>query len=80
MIKIIGYRDVGFTVENGDFVEGRNYYIGKDIDPKRGAGVSCEKIFVSDAKLKTFTFMPCIGDEVEIVYNKYGKCIDFRPC
>lgn len=80
MVKIIGYRDVGFAAESGEFVEGRTFYVGKDIDPKRGAGLSCEKIFVSDAKLKNFSFMPCIGDEVEIVYNKYGKVVDFRTC
>lgn len=80
MVKVIGYRDVGFTAQSGEFVEGRTYFLGKDIDTQHGMGVSAEKIFVTDSKLKKFSYMPEIGEAVEVVYNKYGKVIDFRSC
>ena len=43
MVKVIGYRDVGFTAQSGEFVEGRTYYLCKDIDAMHGIGVSAEK-------------------------------------
>lgn len=80
MVRVIGYRDCGFTATSGEFIEGRTFYLAKDIDAMHGMGVSVEKVFVADSKLKKFSISPAIGDDVEIVYNKYGKVVDFRSC
>lgn len=78
-LTVVGQRKVNFTTKDGVEIKGLSVYAGKKIPPELGAGMSVEKLFFSDAKLDTFSYRPEVGDEVEILYNRYGRPYLIRP-
>ena len=41
---------------------------------QRGEGHGSERIFVTDAKLNQWPYQPKVGDEVNVSYNRFGRC------
>ena len=41
---------------------------------EKGKGLGSERIFVTDAKLNAWPYQPKVGDEVNVSYNRYGRC------
>ena len=69
-MKIIGYRQSSFVPKDGgDKISGYTFYL-TDENPDV-TGVCCDHIFVSDHRLNGF--VPSLGAEIQIIYNKYGK-------
>ncbi len=71
-MKIIGIRSSNFKGDNGDPVSGMNVYLTFPLE--KGEGLGAERIFLTDAKLKGWTYQPKVGDEVNVSYNRYGRC------
>jgi len=71
-MKIIGIRPSSFKGDNGSPVSGMNVYLTFPLE--KGEGQGAERIFVTDAKLNKWTYKPKVGDEVNISYNRYGRC------
>lgn len=72
--KVIGYqnKDYSFTDERtGGIVSGSGTTLFVVQDRKGVEGVACFSVFVSQHKLDLYD--PCVGDEVEILYNRFGK-------
>lgn len=69
MAEVIGFEGKTFTFEDGKSVSG--YYL--HLAEKRAGvtGTACEKVFVSNAKLEGY--VPVLGDEIEVYYNRFGK-------
>ncbi len=40
----------------------------------KGEGLSCERVYVLDKCLNDCGYVPKLGDEVRLEYNRYGKC------
>ncbi len=79
MSEIIGMRKTSFVPQGSDKpIEGMNFFLADAIDPQHGTGVSAEKIYLSDAKVKALDFTPAIGDRVEVMYNKFAKIVTVR--
>lgn len=79
MSKISGFENKSFTPKNGDrVIEGMNIYITDKIPPQRGEGCTADRIFLSKNKLNDLPFVPAVGMEVEVLYNKYGKVSTIR--
>ena len=76
-MKIIGYADSMFTAADGTVVEGMNIYCTES--RKNVIGSACERIYISAAKLNDAGYIPSIDDEIEVLYNKYGKVASIRP-
>lgn len=70
-MKIIGIRPTTFKGDSGD-VSGKNFYVTYPLE--KGEGHGSERIFVTDAKLNKWTYQPKVGDEVDVSYNRFGKC------
>lgn len=69
-MKIVGYRRTSFTPKDGGTqISGFNLYVSFQ-DPNV-IGEATDRIFVSDARLNGF--VPSVGVEVQIFYNKYGR-------
>ena len=69
MSKVIGFEGKKFTFDNGRSVEGFYLYLA---EKRTGVtGTSCERVFVSQAKLDGYT--PKLDDEIEVFYNRFGK-------
>ncbi len=76
-MKIIGIRSTQFKGNNGDKVSGKNIYLAFPLE--KGEGLGTERIFITDAKLNKWTYQPKVGDEVNISYNRYGRCDGMSP-
>lgn len=74
MAKIVGIRSVRFKGQDGEQVAGVNIYVTVPIDEDKGEGCSTERYFVTDSRRANWTYVPRVGDEVRIIYNRYGKC------
>lgn len=74
-MKIIGYRRNDFSTSEGQRITGCNVYVATEIDPRRGAGVSVERQYLSDAKLEKegLDLEALLNREVKVYYNRYGR-------
>lgn len=71
-MKVIGIRPSSFPGERGDTVSGKNIYLTYPLE--KGEGLGSERIFVTDAKLNKWPYQPKVGDEVNVSYNRFGRC------
>lgn len=79
MATIIGVNSISFKGKDGNLVEGSSIYVTSPLDPaKGGSGCSAEKFFLTKARLAALDFTPRVGDEVEVLYNRYGKIAAVR--
>lgn len=68
-MKVIGYKEMDFSAQDGTHIKG--YKVFCTFDDDKAVGSACESFFVSEKKAAGW--VPEIGEEIEIVYNKYGK-------
>lgn len=80
-MKIIGYRKNDFKTNEGVEVTGYSVYIATEVDPRRGAGVSVERQYLSDAKLakEGIDLAELMDREVKVYYNRYGRVDSIVP-
>lgn len=69
MAILVGFQAKKFTFEDGNTVEG--YYLHTEEQLNGVTGTAVDRTFVSQKKLADY--IPKIGDEIQISYNKYGK-------
>ena len=74
MAKIIGLKVGGFVPKDGSpKVEGATVYVTEPLIGDKTSGVEAWSFFMSQAKLDALGFTLKVGQEVEIMYNRYGK-------
>jgi hypothetical protein len=78
MSKIDGLEHKNFTTQKGDTIEGVSLYVTDKIPPQRGEGCMGDRIFLSKNKLNDLSFVPAVGMDIEVLYNKYGKVSTIR--
>lgn len=71
-MQIIGIRPSSFEGKDGTQVSGKNIYMTYPLD--KGEGQGTDRVFVTNEKLAQWPYRPEVGDEVEVRYNRYGKC------
>lgn len=71
-MKVIGFRRSSFKGNDGTEVSGVNLYLTEPNE--KGEGLACDRIFVLDKYLSACGYVPKLGDEVRVEYNRYGKC------
>lgn len=68
-MKVIGYQSKEFKFDDGKVVDGINLYL---TDQRSGVtGVACERVSCSKQRLGGYE--PKLGDEIKILYNRFGK-------
>lgn len=75
-IMIVGYRDVDFTDDSQRRVMGRTYYFTQE-GGTGVVGVTAGKAFINDRAMKDSDFLPVVGDECLVYFNRYGKVAGF---
>ena len=70
-MTVIGFRPSSFKGEQGDTISGMNIYLTYPLD--KGTGQGTERVYLTGAKLNKAGYIPAVGDEVRIEYNRYGK-------
>lgn len=74
-MKLIGFYRNDFDVKEGQHITGYNVYVATEIDPRRGKGVSVERVYLSDAKLARggIELEKLLDHQIKVYYNRYGK-------
>ena len=71
-MEIVGVRRIEYvSKKTGNPVKG--YEIHTEEQRKDVTGVATEKIFVGEEKAKNCGFMPEVGQEIEVAYNRFGS-------
>ncbi len=68
-MKIIGFKKVDFTPKGEQPIKG--YKVFCTLKDENTTGTSCDSFFVSDSRAAGW--VPEVGKDVELVYNKFGK-------
>lgn len=69
MSKVIGYSKKHFEFDDGRSCDGFYLYLSEE--RRDTVGVATERVFVSNTKMDGYT--PSVGDEIKVLYNRYGK-------
>lgn len=70
MAHLIGFQAKKITFKDGNTAEGTYLYITEE---RNGVtGFCCDRVFVSVSKIQGY--VPVIGDEIRILYNRFGGC------
>lgn len=68
---VVGFRSVNFKdKQTGNPVNGFSLYLQRDPLDDRVQGQEVDKIFISSEYVR---YSPELGDEIVLIYNKYGK-------
>ena len=71
-MEVIGFKHSPFETQDGKTINGYNIYLIAPLGDK-GNGMEAERIYVSADKLLACKYVPKVGDNVNVIYNKYGK-------
>ena len=69
-------RKSSFKGDDGSQVSGVNLYLTEKCE--KGEGQSCERVYITDQRLTACGYVPKLGDEVALEYNRWGKCSGVR--
>jgi len=74
MAKIIGLKFGGFTPKNStEKIEGVTVFATEPLRGDNTSGDEAFSFFLSQAKLEAQSFTLAVGQEVELLYNRYGR-------
>lgn len=74
-MELVGYRRSAFTAQDtGERISGYNLYLEEQ--DENVEGVRTDRVFLSDKKMNGY--IPRVGDQLEVVYNRYGKVSELR--
>ena len=76
-MKVIGTMRVSGKTSNGIDYTGLKVHCTYPISPDKGSGEAVFNFFMNDKKLVGID-PPRIGDEIETVYNRFGKVDGFN--
>lgn len=72
-MKIIGIKRSNFTTREGNEIHGINLYLTYPLSGEQAQGQCAERLYMTDEKLARCGYVPKLGDEVRISYNRFGK-------
>lgn len=76
-MKVIGFSESSFTAKDtGAVIEGMNIFV--TFESSRVTGTACDRLYVSRNRLEECGYYPSIGDDIEPMYNRYGKIAGIR--
>lgn len=74
MSTIVGIMQTAFQPkDSATTIEGVTVHVTDPISRERGEGVATDHFFLTADKLKALTFKPAVGQEIEVLYTKWGK-------
>lgn len=76
-IQVVGMRSVSFKDEkDGRQISGVSLYCL--LDHPQVEGKMADKVFISSQRLQDLPYMPAVGEEVWVDYDRYGKVSRFQ--
>lgn len=72
MPKVVGYAESKFNAKDtGKEIKGVNIYL--EYVSKNVTGIATDRLYVTENRLTECGYYPNVGDEVDVMYNKFGK-------
>lgn len=82
-VKIVGIGPYSFTDSNGRQIEGYSFHVLTTPNVPGFEGQTAAKLSVSKAVYAgwedSHAYIPKVGHECFVFYNRYGKCAGFQP-
>ena len=78
MAELVGYKQLNFTGQGGEVVNGTNLFFADASDSVGLVGRECFRFFVSEQKIINFPKLD-IGGEYDLVFNRFGKLQNIIP-
>lgn len=78
-MKVIGMKESNFVTKEGTQIEGFNIYLTYALTGDNAKGCGCNRVYITRAKLENGGYMPELGDEVTLTYNRFGKVAAILP-
>ena len=76
-MKVIGFSERSFTAKDtGALIVGM--YIFVTYENKHTTGLACDRFFISRQRLEACDYFPSLDDDIELLYNRYGKISGIR--
>lgn len=76
--EVVGYRRVKFTDEKTkNPVDGYTLFLQRTPDDDKIVGLECCKQFISSQYV---SYQPQLGDNIRLIYNRYGKIGAVETC
>ena len=76
--KIIGFRKLSFQdQQTGKQVNGYSLFMVRPGSGENMTGDEAQKLFISSEYVD---YVPCLGDQVQLIYNRYGKISSIQAC
>lgn len=76
-MKVIGYSERSFTSKDtGALIEGMYIYVS--FENNRTTGSACDRFYVTRQRLDECGYHPSLGDDIEPLYNRFGKITGIR--
>lgn len=74
MARLVGFQGKTFTFDDGKSTEG--FYLFTEEQRSGVTGTATDRVFASNAKLNGY--VPVLGDEIKINFNRWGKVQDIE--
>lgn len=76
-MKVIGFSERSFTSKDtGALIEGMYIYVS--FENNRTTGSACDRLYVTRQRLDECGYYPSLGDDIEPLYNRFGKITGIR--
>lgn len=75
-MKVVGFKGLDFKTKDGQQISGVKLFLEYQEDKTNG--VCTDSAFLSDRRLEECDYIPAVGDEIELMYNRYGKITTIR--
>lgn len=76
--RVIGFRKVDFRdPERNKRVQGYSLYLVRPGEGGDFQGDEAQKIFIS---FEYVDYVPVLGDNIQLIYNRYGKVSSVKAC
>lgn len=72
-MKIIGLVNVSFSTKDGNTITGKTFHVTSPVPVGQGSGEVTDHFFLSAAKLAALDFTPALSQQVQVLYNRFGK-------
>ncbi len=76
--EVVGYRRVKFTDDKTkNVVDGYTLFLQRTPEDDKVIGLECCKQFISSQYV---SYVPQLGDNIRLIYNRYGKIGAVETC
>lgn len=70
-MKVVGMKELDFKTKDGQQISGVKLFL--EYQEEKTTGVCTDSAFISERRMEESNYIPAVGDDIELMYNRYGK-------